>query len=172
MGYPGGGVISKSPHMELINNQITHSAGRLGHDSPVKNIPDYPGMITVNLSVTPDSGTGYGAGIGVKKNGIRIKGKPVFRVIGSVNLIGLFKFLNIQAKYDHGIYIPNLVCLGKGENCIGLGSIPVKKKKGTGSAVMSLNGEIYTYREHDSSKYIKKTGTDRETLNFCSGGSK
>ena len=47
------------------------------------------------------------------KQTVFIKYKPFFRYIWSVYTISIFKFLNIQTEYDHGIDIPDFVGVRK-----------------------------------------------------------
>ena len=156
--------------MQFVDDQVAHCACRLRHFSPVKDIPDYTCVVSAQLPIPPEPLTGNGPCIRIQQDGIAVKDQSVFRFIGAVNLIGIFKFLNIKSKHNHRIDIPDFIGIGKGKPGIGLYGIPVKKKESTGGSVMGVNRKIYAYRQHHGAMYIKQPGPYRKSFNFCHWG--
>ena len=93
--YSGGWMKGKSPHMKLIDHQVAHGPGGLGHISPVKNISDYAGMVGTCLFPAPDPLPRHRAGVRVQQNGVFVKGQPVLRLKGAVHLVGILELLNV-----------------------------------------------------------------------------
>ena len=62
---------------------------------------------------TPDALPGHGFCIRVKQIFFRIENQPVFRFIGSVHPVGIFKFFDIKLEYDHRKDISDPVSIWK-----------------------------------------------------------
>ena len=103
----------KPSYMKFVNYQIAHLSCRLRHIPPVKNILHHPGTVCSRLLFSPYSLTCNSLRIRIKKNIIFVKKPSCFRIVSSVNSVCIFKFLDVQSEYDHGIYIPDSVCLRK-----------------------------------------------------------
>ncbi len=157
-------MVGEAPDMEFINNQVAHGTGGLGHVPPVEHIPYDTGVVTAGFYAAPEPLACHRAGIWIQQNGVAVESQTVFRFIGAVDLIGVFKFFNIQAEYDHGIDIPDFVGFRKGKAGIGGMGVSMEEKERAGSAVMGVDGEIDTNGEHHGSVYIEKARTDQKTF--------
>ncbi len=65
MGHTGGGMEGEAPDMQLIDDQVAHGAGGLGHGAPVEDVLYDTGMIAAGFAAAPNPGAGHGFGVRV-----------------------------------------------------------------------------------------------------------
>ena len=169
IGDAGGGMVGEAAHMELIDDQVAHGAGGLRRIAPVEAVLDDTGVVTAALAVAPDPLAGDEAGVRIQEHGMGIEQKPVLRLIGPVYLVGILEILNVQPEDDHGIHIPYLIGLRKGQPRIRGGSVPVEEEQGTGGPVMGVDGEVHAHGERHGPVHVKEAGTDGKALDFVHG---
>ena len=112
-------------------------------------------MVMLFLMLSPDALARHRPGIGVQKDGVFIKAQPLLRLPRSVDAVGVFKFPDIQAENDHGVYISHPVLLRKRQHRIGFLLFPVKKQKLAARPLMGMHGEIHTLRQGHRSVQMK-----------------
>lgn len=86
-----------------------------------------PGSHVADYFYGPSGFAGYGTGIRVKQDFGTVKAEPHLLVIRSVQPVSIFKFFNVETKYDHGIAESNAVIIRKWKNGKGLFRFPVEQ---------------------------------------------
>ncbi len=154
-------MLCKAPYMELIDNQILHRQKRRLQVLPVKIIFNHAGLIMLihRGGSPPHALTRNSLGIRIQKITVLIKNQPLFRLVGPVHPVSVFKFFNIQFKNNHGIHIADAVMLRKRKHGKRLILFPVEQKKLNGGGSMGMNREVYTSRNCRSSVNFIKSGT-------------
>ena len=101
--------------MKFVDYKIFHGNRFTPFQSPVKIVLYDPGPVAVLRIVfaAPLALPGDRTGIRIQKNFVFVKPKSFFLVIGTVQPVGIFKFLDIQTEYDHGIDETDLVIVRK-----------------------------------------------------------
>ena len=93
---------------------------------------------------SPGTLTGNCFGIWVEQNFIFVKEQSFFRTVWSVYTVGIFKFINVQSIYDHGINITDLVSFRKRKYSKRFFLCTVEQKQFTGGSSACVNGKINT----------------------------
>ena len=96
-------MVSKAAYMKFIYYQVIHRKDWLFAIAPVKIILDNAGMIrsAVVGGGTPNALLCDSSGVRIKEHFVFIKDLAVLRVRRAVKPVGIFKILDIKAKYDH-----------------------------------------------------------------------
>ena len=123
MFHAGTFVAGKSPDMHFIDDTVleTGYSRFLFRDFPVKVVMDHSGLIEgiACKLFSPFALAGNGLGIGVQKIFFSVKKQPFGRIPGTVDGIGIFKFISFQAKDKHRIHISYPVIRRKGNPGVG-----------------------------------------------------
>ena len=139
-----GGMLCKTAHMHLINNQLLHRLFRLSGVTPVEIVEHHPPMITL-LPVglfSPDALLRHRPRIRIQKHFCFIINQPFFRDVRPVHPIGVLKIVNIQTEHDHRIYPPDPVIFRKRNRPVRLFFPSVKQQQLTGNRILRMNCKI------------------------------
>jgi len=141
----------ESAHMKLIDDQVLHRDLGIGAVAPVKIIGDDTGLVVAvhERTFAPLALAGHCFGIRVNQETGRIKQKAAAGVISAIDTEGIFEFLNIEAKDDHGVDIADAVIIRIRNNSKGLALLAVKKDQGNGGRILRVNGEADPARQDD-----------------------
>ena len=131
-------------------------------------------MIISLFPLSPFSRSCHCAGIGIQKNLAAVKQMAVFRIVGAVYPVCIFKILDVQSEHDHGIDVTDLIGLRKRQNRIGFLRPPAKQKQFTRRSVMRMNRKIDTAWQCHCAIDIKHARAHRISGNLthwcdCSG---
>jgi len=161
--HTGRRVLRKSTHMELINHQLIQFFFRLRHGSPVEHIFYNSGMVMLLTLGSPDTLSCYCSCIGIQQNIVFVEQQPLFRIIGTVNPVGIFKILYLQTKNHHGIYVTDFIFLRKRQNSVGFFLSFPEQQKLTGGSSVSMDSKINAAGQRHGSKNIKHSRSDRKS---------
>ena len=129
--------------MHLINNQVFQRKFQLPEFSPVKIIFDYSCMIhkvfAVFRTFSPVPLPCHRPCIRIQQNIIFIKKKSLFLIIRPVQLECVFKFLNLQSEYQHGIRISYVVSFRIFKPYIGFLFLGTKQQQRTACGAMGMH---------------------------------
>ena len=159
-------IFCKAANMKLIDHQIAHISGRLRHLTPVKGILYHSGPVVTFQLLSPGMFSDDCSCIRIQQNLFPVKQKTFPRIAGTVHPVGIFKFLNIQAKDNHGIDITNLIGCRKRKHCVRFFFSFMEQQQFTGCPMMGMHGKIHPHREECCSKIFKITGSYRISGNF------
>ena len=115
--------------MQFINDEIFHRDGSVTLLPPVEvrmNDTCPVAMLRI-IFMAPVALPGYGTGIRVKQDFGTVKAESLLLVIRSVQPVSIFKFFNVETKYDHGIAESDAVIIRKWKNGKGLFRFPVEQ---------------------------------------------
>ena len=170
-GNAGANMLCEPAHMHLIDHQILHGDLRKGLRAPVEVVLDHPGLIkhVFFLRHPPDALAGDCLCVNVQKDVLFIEKKALFLVIGAVQPVCIFKILDIQAEYNHGIYVADAVVLRKGDGRIGRVFCPVEQEKLTGNGSGGVDGEIDPAGDRHGPVELIESGPDLEAGDLVHG---
>ena len=139
----GGTMPGKTPDMHLIDDGVLH--GRSGKSCivPLEVIMDDPGLIgRGSLGGAPGTLAGHSPGIGIQDQFGLIEQKALFRIIGTVKTVAVFKVLDDQAEYHDGIYHADPVFIRDLDHGIGIILMSFKKAQLAGGRSNGGNRKI------------------------------
>ena len=166
----GRRMMSKITYMQFVDDQVTEFFFGLWHITPVETVFNDTCMIRMVPADSPGTLTGNCFGIWVEQNFIFVKEQSFFRTVWSVYTVGIFKFINVQSIYDHGINITDLVSFRKRKYSKRFFLCTVEQKQFTGGSSACVNGKINTILQRSSPVQIVNSRTDRKTGDFCHRG--
>ena len=137
-------VPGKSADMHLVDDRILH--GRIGKIvfSPVIGLLDDSGMvIRFRLGGAPGSLPGHSFGIGIQDQLILVKIQSLLRVIGAVELVGVFKLFHIQSRDKDGIHISHSVGLRDPDDSVRHGLLSLEQQEVTGCCAGRCDREVH-----------------------------
>ena len=160
------GHFCKSPDMEFIDDKILDRRAELGFHAPVEIVFDNSCPIAALLDfLSPGALSGDGFGIGIDQNIFFVKDQSLFRFIRSIQAEGIFKFLHIQTKHNHGKNVADPVTVRDGEYSIWLFGFPVKEKDLTGEGILGMDREADAARNGPCAEIFIEPGTDGKAFN-------
>ena len=167
----GALVHRKASDVKLINNQfLKRNRGRL-KVAPVVVLKHHARLVDalILLRLAPAALTGDRLGVGVEDIFCLVKHQTLFGVVGTVDRVGVFKLVDLQTEYDHGVGVADTVGIGKGQTHIRRSGSRRKQKQRAGGGIDGTDREIHAAAHRTGTLQIIVSGPYVITANNVSG---
>ena len=168
--HPGRGIPGESSYMCLIYNQILRRNLRKRHFPPVKIILHHTGVIHKTLAtlrtLAPVPLPCHRLRKRIQQHIVLVKQQPPGHIIRSVQLKRIFKFINLQAEYQHCERVANVICLRILQSGIWLFFLRPEQQKRTSRRTDRMNRKAHSPRRRHCTFRIVKSRAHHKTVNL------